>query len=311
MKKETDPIQMDEQNLSQIALGDKQYQHVKTREYTPVSVYKGVGEFLRIGPQGLIAPELALHKKLLGYGFPVPGIVAEGEKNGKTYYIEQSLGDELLGDIFWEDCKRDGRISDEHFNSLLTVAEKFAQAQLKTASDDKDDEGLYIGLHMDYIQDELPDFKPEILTAFEKMKARTAAMPTVLTHGDFNAYNLFESGIIDFGSIHNGPAGYDIVNNIYHTYNFPNTGDYESMRRYQFTPEQIKQYFASMDGIYTQAGLPKVTDFREDFIWAKSVWSTTRMQRYPKLQQWRYDKFKKMTGEYLNDQPIIKTALEF
>ncbi len=83
------------------------------------------------------------------------------------------------------------------------------------------------------------------------------------------------------------------------------------MRRYQFTPEQISQYFASMDSIYTQTGLPKVTDFTEDFIWAKSVWSTTRMQRYPKLQQWRYDKFKRMTGEYLNDKSLIKMALEF
>lgn len=100
MKKETEHTQMGEQNLPQIALGDKQYQHIKTREYTPVSVYKGAGEFLRIGPEGLIVPELNLHKKLLGYGFPVPGIVAEGEKDGKTYYIEQSLGDELLGDIF-------------------------------------------------------------------------------------------------------------------------------------------------------------------------------------------------------------------
>ena len=163
----------------------------------------------------------------------------------------------------------------------LHVAEKFAQAQLKTTSEIQDYEDFYLGINMGYILEELPDFKTEISAAFEKMKKHTTPLPTVLTHGDFNAYNLFPGGVIDFGNTHNGPAGYDIVNSIYTTYNFPGTGDYEIIRRYQFTSEQISQYFSSMDTIYTQAGLPKVTDFREDFIWAKSVWSTTRMQRHP------------------------------
>ncbi len=297
---------MREQNISQITIGGKVYEHVKTREYTPVSIYQGNGEFLRIGPKDLIAPELNLHKKLLGYGFPVPAILSEGEQDEKFYYTEQSFGDDLLGDVFWKDCIKENRISDEHFSSLLNLSEQFAQAQLKTASTDRDDESFYLGIHMDYVLEELPEIKADILAAFEKIKVRTAGLPTVLTHGDFNAYNLFEGGVIDFGSIHNSPAGYDMVNNIYHTYNFPKTGDYESKRRYEFTQEQIKQYFASMDKIYLQAGLPKLSDFTEDFILGKTIWSVTRMQRYPKVQKWRYDRFKQMLAEYLAGKSIMQ-----
>ena len=62
----------------------------KTRDYTPVSIYKGSGEFLRIGPKDVITPELNLHKKLLDYGFPIPAIIAEGEKDG-THIILNNL----------------------------------------------------------------------------------------------------------------------------------------------------------------------------------------------------------------------------
>jgi hypothetical protein len=302
---------MGEEETQQITIDNKVYSHVKTREYTPISIFKGNGEFLRVGPRELIGPELDLHKKLLSYGFPVPGIIAEGQQEDKFCYTEQSLGEELLGDLFWEDCKKEGKISNEHFVSLLNLAEKFAQAQLRTATESRDDESFYLGILMDYIQDELPELKVDIMAAFEKLKKRTSGLPTVLSHGDFNAYNLFEGGVIDFGNIHNAPAGYDIVSNIYHTYNFPKTGDYESLRRYEFTADQISQYFASMDRIYTEAGLPKLSDFREDFIWAKEVWATTRMEKYPKLRKWRYKKFRKILAKYLNDEAIIQTALEF
>lgn len=297
--------------MDKLKLGDKIYIHVKTRAYTPVSIYKTDTEILRIGPKDLMAPELDLHKKLLSNGFPVPKILAEGEHAGKFYYIEQSLGENLLGDIFWEDCKKDGRISDNHFKSLLELTEKFAEAQLKTVSESRDAESFYIGIHMDLIQEELPELKTDFLKAFEKLKNRTTALPMVLTHGDLNAYNILENGIIDFGNSHYSPAGYDLVGNIHTTHNFPKQGDYETMRRYDFTEIQKDEYFKSMDAIYIKSGLPKLSDFLEDFIFAKTIWSTTRMQRYPKLQKWRYDRLKIILRKYLNDESFMQEALDF
>ncbi|MFA7286578.1 MAG: phosphotransferase [Patescibacteria group bacterium] len=301
---------MTEQVAATIEIGGKSYEHVKTREYTPVAIYKCDGEFLRIAPKEVLTPELTLHKKILSYGFPVPNILAEGELDGMLYYTEQSFGDKLLGDLFWEDCKQGGEISSEHFNFFLNVSEKFALAQLKTAIDDKDDEGFYMGIHVNDIIEELPKLETTVIAAFEKTKERTRALPTVLTHGDLNAHNMFQAGIIDLGSTHTAPAGYDLIGNIYHTYNFPKTGEYESMRRYDFTANQISEYLRVIDAIYTESGLPRLIDFKDDFIFAKSVWSTVRMYRYPKLKKWRQDRFKKILVSYLNGQPLAQIIFE-
>ncbi len=294
-----------------ILIKDKKYTHVKTREYTPVSVYRNQEEFLRIGPKELITPELELHKRLLSYDFPIPNLLTEGEIEEGFYYIEKSLGENLLGDIFWEDCKNVDQISKEHFQSFLNLSERFAEAQLKTAQPEKDFESFYIGIHANYIQEELIDIKQQILQAFEKLKERTSNLPTVLTHGDFNAYNLFEKGVIDFGSMHNAPAGYDLVTNIYHTYNFPKTGDFESMRRYEFTSQQISEYINAIDKIYVENDLEALSEYQEDFIIAKTIWATSRMQSYPKIQKWRYDRFRKMLSEYLSGNSIMDTTLNF
>ncbi len=84
-----------------VELDGQQFTHVKTRAYTPVSVYRGENSFLRIGPKDLISSELHLHRKLLNFGFPVSSIISEGEKDGRYFYVETSLGDTHFGNVFW------------------------------------------------------------------------------------------------------------------------------------------------------------------------------------------------------------------
>lgn len=278
----------------------KTYSHIKTREYTPVSIYRNENEFLRIGPKDIIVQELTLHKKLLEFGFPVPQILSEEEKDNLYYYIETSLGDTLLGDIFWEDTKKNGVVADENFQKLLVLVEKFVRAQLRTVEKGEAFESFYLGLHMDYILEELPSLQEKILAGFEKLKSRAVLLPVVMTHGDFNPYNLFEAGIIDFGNSFDAPAGYDIVTNAYHSFLFPKEGDFESMRRYEFSEDQIRDYFSLVDRIYIENGLPKLSDFVEDFIFARTIWSAVRMQRWPKIQSWRYEKLEKILESYLS-----------
>lgn len=277
----------------------KTYSYIKTREYTPVSIYRNENEFLRIGPKDIIAEELTLHKKLLEFGFPVPQILSEGEKDDFYYYIETLLGDTLLGDVFWEDAKKNGIVTDENFQKLLVLVEKFVRAQLKTAEKVGAFESFYLGLHVDYILEELPYLQEKILAGFEKLKERVSIFPAVMTHGDFNPYNLFEAGVIDFGNSFVAPAGYDIVTNAYHSFLFPKDGEFEVMRRYEFSDEQLKAYFSLVDQIYIENDLPKVSDFVEDFIFARTIWSAVRMQRWPKIQSWRHEKLEKILERYL------------
>jgi len=282
-----------------LTMNGKTFSHVKTRGYTPVSIYRGQGEFLRIGPKDIIGEELTLHKKLLEFDFPIPQILSEGEIDNQYYYVETSLGDTLLGDIFWDDTKKRGFVTDENFQKLLSLVEKFTRAQLKTAEKKDASESFYFGLHMQYLIEELPQMKEKILTGFEKLKKRTALLPVVITHGDFNPYNFFEAGVIDFGNAFDAPAGYDLVTNIYHAFLFPKEGDFEAMRRYDFSENQIAEYLSLIDSIYIENNLPKPSDFTEDFMFGRMIWSAVRMQKLPKIQKWRYEKFERVLESYL------------
>ncbi len=293
-----------------IIIGKQIFEHLKTREYAPVSIYKGLNEFLRIGPKEILVPELNLHKKLLNFGFPVPKILSEGEQDGEFFYIEESMGETLLGDELWQNYKITGKVSNEHFNILLNIANKFSQAQLKTATNSRDEESFFLGIHTNYLAEELPEIKTELFAGFKTLINRTAKLPYVLTHGDFNVYNLFEKGVIDFGSNFNAPAGYDIVSPLFHTYNFPNSNEYEMSRRYEFNESQKNSYLVFMDNIFSQAKLPPISEYLEDFIFAKTIWSTARMQQYPKLQKWRYIQFKNLLLKYINGESLMQVLME-
>jgi len=115
----------------------------------------------------------------------------------------------------------------------------------------------------------------------------------VLTQGDFNPHNLFPEGVIDFEETYYGPAGYDLVTNIFSNTYFPETTGYEWIRLYSLTPEQKDIYYKRLDRIYTEAGLPAISDFCEHFEFLRAVWLTMRNHKTPKLQQWRYELFKK------------------
>ncbi len=293
-----------------VKLSGKIFSHVKTRVYTPVSIYRAENEFLRIGPRDIIGEELALHKKLLEFDFPIPRILSEGEMDDQYYYIETSLGDTLLGDIFWEDMKRDGIVSDENFRKLLVLVEKFARAQLKTVEKRDSFESFSRGLHREYIIEELPYLQEKICASFEKLKMRTSVLPTVMTHGDFNPYNIFEAGVIDFGNAFDAPAGYDLMTNIYHSFLFPKDGDFEVTRRYEFSENQIAEYLSLIDSIYIENNLPMPSDFVEDFMFGRMIWSAVRMQKLPNIQKWRYEKFERVLEGYLADDGKVISVIK-
>lgn len=209
----------------------------------------------------------------------------------------------------WEDYTKYGFVSDDNFKKLFSLTEKFTKSQIRTAKNETSFESFYYGVHMDYILEELPHLKEKIIAAFEKVTQRLSALPKVLTHGDFNAYNLFEAGVIDFGDSFEAPAGYDLVSNIFHTYLFPKSGDFETTRRYEFSKEHIDGYFLTLDEIYSQNNFPKISDVIPEFVFCRTIWAAVRMGQYPKVQAWRYAKFEAILESYLTHGDVIKIML--
>ena len=287
-----------------LTVGEETFEHVKTRVYAPVAVYKGNNSYLRIGPKEELEPEAEFHQKLLGLGFPVPQIVASGELNGSYYYIEQSLGEKHLGEMFAEDVKKDGRISDKNFKTFLGLTTHFAQAQLKTASPNSWEDGFYGQIHVDYLLEELPDLQDKTQQAMDQILKRLQGFPAVLSHGDFNPWNLFPTGVIDIERFKLGPAGYDLISNIFSAYMFPPTLDGEPYRSYEFTQDQITEYLNTVDNIYTANRLPKLSDFKDEYIFGRLIFAVVRMHHRPSLQKWRYDLYRKVLDAYLTGEPV-------
>lgn len=293
-----------------LTIDGQNYRLIRQREYMPVAIYEGADTFLRIGRPDLIEKELALHKMLLAHNFPVAQILKEGSHEEQAYYIEQSLGKEHLGEMFWQDYENTGLVSDQKFDILLELSTKFAEAQLSTVQPDKSREDFNKGVHFHLMAEELPHLESALQQAFVKLKDRLVDVPNVLTHGDFNPFNFCTKGVIDFGNVFYGPAGYDLVSVIYHTYFFPKDRSYEMYRMHQFTEQQTEKFFAVMDKMYKANGLEPVSKFIPDFALCRLTFAAARMEKYPKIQRWRCQKLEQVLPLYLNGDPIMEAITE-
>lgn len=296
----------------EITINGKTYFYVRTRNHMPVSIYKGGDVFLRIGPKELIEKEVAYHRKLLGFGFPIAEIIGEGEYEGQSYFVEASLGEFHFGQVFTADFAKNGFVSDSIFRNLLNVAKMHAEAQLKTVSssgfDRKEFENL---IHFPVILDEAPHMAEKIKACMEKAEGHIAELPVVITHGDFNPHNIFEKGVIDWERATSAPAGYDLATNISHIFFFPRGGDYEYTGKYAFSKEQAGIYWKEIDALYESEGLPKISDYADDFIFCRGIWSAVRMQKFPKLQKWRYDLYEKLVEAYLKGENLTNFLISY
>lgn len=288
----------------ELSVDGEDYAFVKTRTYDPISVYRGADSFLRIGPQDKLEKEATFHQQLLTLGFPVPQIVRTGNYQGQYYYVEKSFGDNRLGDSFSNEYSAAGEVCDQSFNAFLELMESYTQAQLKTAKELDWSNDFHDMTQLNILAEERPDLKEQLEAAYERVKTRLAHIPAVLTHADFNPFNLFKEGIIDIGDFSYAPAGYDVSTNVFHTYMFPSGGDFEMHRRYSFKPAQLESYFAHIDQLFSRQGLPNPSVHVDDYLIGKMTWSAARMHKKPKVQAYRYELLDRITKAYLDGQDV-------
>ncbi len=281
-----------------ITIDGIEYTFVKKRTQAPVSIYKGPNTFLRIGLETDIAPEIAYHQKLATFNFPLPEIIAVGIHNGLSYFIETSFGEQHLGQVFRVNTQQ-GLVTDADFTILVEIVEKFARAQLSTARTGTFEvEQFRTIIKLNDLLEELPELRESTLSAMEQIETRIAKLPVVLTHGDFNPYNIFKDGVIDWERGSDAPLGYDLTNCVVQVCFFPVDGDYEFTAGNRYTKTQIERYRAMVDTVCTAVGVEHISQYRNDFILCRSIWSVVRMQAWPKLQAWRNEQYKVLLKAY-------------
>lgn len=284
-----------------IIIDGEVFTYVKSREFSPILIYKGKNIFLKTGPKNILEKELNFQKHLVELEFPVPKIIKEGEEKGKFFFIEESLGNNNLENIFSQDMKERKEISEEHFNQFLEIAKIYANSQVKTNVECANKERFTKHLlRDDLMNEEIPKLDHKTNQAVKKALDALSVFPTVLTHGDFHPSNLFPKGVIDLEGFAFAPMGYDLLTNIYTTYIlfFPDKNK-ESRRMYNFTQKQIEQYLNEIDKIFLVNGLPKLSEQKDHFIFLRLIWATVRMHRWPKTQIQRYERYEKILNAYL------------
>lgn len=256
------------------------------------AVYRGGDTFVRIGRPDKMVPNFNLHKKMESAGFPVPRLIDSGNYGDLFYFTEESLGDRHLGDEFAVDMEATGEISEEHFNQLVSLVKKFALAQYGTAKAE-DVDSLKDGVHLDLLCKEMHEVDAIKLQAkFKEVTERLSVFPYVITHGDFNPHNLYESGVIDFEDSFYGPFGYDLTTALVHIRNFSLEDTAEFRAQYSFNTEQTRRFTETLDALSSDLGIPPLSLYTDDLDFLRAIWSAVRMEKYPSLQKFRFNRLR-------------------
>lgn len=290
-----------------ISLDGEVFTYVKKREFTPISIYRGKNSFLKIGPRDILEKESNFQKHLFELGFPVHNVINIREKDGIFYFTEESLGKSSFEDLFVKDVNERKEISGGHFRQFIKIVRKYANSQIKTSMECSEHEKFTQSLlRHDLINKEIPDVAYKTDEALKKTLSALSVFPIVLTHGDLHTTNIFPKGIIDFEGFARAPFGYDLLTNIYAPYIFSSEKD---EMKHNFTEEQMKQYLNEIDEICITHNLPKLSGYRNHFIFLRLIWSTVGMHRWPRTQMQRYARYRKLLDEYIDGNDIEKTLI--
>jgi thiamine kinase-like enzyme len=269
----------------------------RPRDKNDSRIYKGFDSFVRVGPAAVIDANLAVHRRLENAGFPVPHILQEGSTGDERYFIEESLGEQILRLQFADEVKVSRQISEPSFDSFVEVIHRYLDAQAKTRLP-RDTNEFLDRMHVVRLCKELPTFASKIQEKTTQHLEAISQFPFVLSHGDLSPNNMLPKGIIDLEDTLPAPFGYDAVSALMTYEWFPEDGDFEfPITFYDFTEKQKAKYLAMCDEVSANNSFPRISDHLKDFDFFRAVWLTEGMAEWPKSKKYRNERFIK---EYLN-----------
>jgi len=270
---------------------------IEGTEYTLVgvqrgglAVYRGSNGYLRLGDEISVARDVASHREMEQAGYPIARIIAEGEMLEGSYYIETSQGDISFRNLFSAEIQSDGEISDSTFKTFLEIVERYLSRQVSTrrVTDGAD---FRARVKLDALCAEMPQQAEELTAQFEQTVEALSAMPYVLSHGDFNAANLYERGVIDLEDTLSAPFGYDAVTALCTVDWIPPEGNYEYTRSYTFTPVQKAEYIALIDTVTLRNGIPPVSYAYQSLEFLRAIWMVSDLQKWPRARAYMHKQF--------------------
>jgi hypothetical protein len=247
---------------------------------TGVAVFRGNGSYLRLG--GSLADELAVQRVMLAQGYPVPQILEVGERDGTPYLVEESVGEQTLGDT-WE--RRAGRAQPtaEEFAGFRDLMRRQARAQVKVRRPWKSaDLADFLGVRR--ACENLPLLVAAIEAAFEEAAARLGRLPSTLQHGDLHPFNTCARGVIDLEGAGWAPAGYDVTTAVLDPTLAEGVWERRRLTLAWFTPEQVTTYLGAIDEEFRRASLPLPSRLVDAYLVCRAIAMCSRI--HPDHEVW-------------------------
>jgi|GEM_PF-823382 len=274
-------------------------------------------EYLRTANAAEIAEEVNLTKDLFERGFPVPEVVSTGMlENGTAYYIEKSIGERVFGDIFMDETKAEGCVRDATFDAFLAVMKKYCKAQFDQKNFVPQDMEALAGIvafeNVMRNNPPSPEESSAFFEAYERVSKRVAALPWGYVQADLNAFNVLHGGVIDFELAGFGPVGYDAITGVHFGRMWP-----KERVAYVFSDDQVAMYIAEIDKVAQENGLPSMSEFENDFLVLKVIWSSGKDKQseenpdmYAEFWSWRVRMRDWCIRQYLNGEKLDSSKFE-
>jgi hypothetical protein len=296
----------------------KTFRYIKDRlNGGKVFVNQDNTEYLRTADPAESAGEVCLANELRERGFPVPELLATGMlEDGTAYYVERSVGDRIFGDVFREETRSQGRVSDASFDDFVGVIKRYCAAQFDPNNITRADKAA-LG-RLTEIENVMRNNPPSRGTekmfaeAHDKACRKVMSLPWGYVQYDFNPFNVLRGGVIDFEFAGLGPVGYDAVTGVHFGRMWPR-------RRvaYVLTTDQIESYLTAVDEIAIAKGVPAVSSHANDFLVLKAIWATSKEKASeanplsnPDFWEWRVKMRDWCIERYLRGEMIDSNRFE-
>jgi len=272
---------------------DKKFILIRKRASNSISIYRSTDNVFiaRVGNKIDIEHEYYFNRLFYERGFNVPELICKGVLGSRYYFMEKNIGDRHFGEIFNKESDQKIKITDYTMKKFIKCVNGFYITQLTTRQEPKWD-NFYRSLKKNKLANEYPILEREInVFRYNSHKSLGNILPFVLTHGDFQAFNIFEKGVIDFESSMNAPLGFDIIKSVYGAFFIPKVGNYEVTRAYQFNGKQINELIKKFIKTSDEQKSPNPFEFIEELLLFNLIWVTgnVNVNNLPKLKQWLID----------------------
>lgn len=241
---------------------------------------------VRLGDKRRLQEEYANHLYFLRRHFPAPDLLSDVIPVDDTtvYYLESFLGTHSLGDLARIQPAGAGLGNNvfQHVQDFMVRLTDFQTARLT----DSGSSPLSPPAAFDTIRERCAF--PDLMSAFlARCERAFQGIPYAMCHGNFNVFNMFPPGLIDFQKARPVLFGFDQVNCLINPYLFP-PGGTERDRCYRFSRDQLADLHRQCESSARANGVPELRQYQDDL----TIWILISFMLYnevfPRFAAWRY-----------------------